>query len=305
MNFRVLILGSNSAIPAFGRNPSAQYIQHFGDSFLVDCGEGTQIRLTTFRIKRGKIRAIFISHLHGDHIYGLPGLLTTLSLSGFEHEIQIIGPVGLKRFIEINLEISQSNLHFPIHITELEENHTGIVFENAIFEVRSFPLNHRITTFGYCFQEKPKPLRLRGELIEKYRIDPSKIHAIRSGADFQLPNGIVIPNKDLTMPPHPSYSYAYCSDTIYDESLVKYIKQIDVLYHEATFGNDMLHLARERYHSTSEEAAKIALLAQVKTLYLGHFSSRYQELEPLLEEARTVFKESYLAIEGQWIDIDQ
>ncbi len=305
MNFRVLILGSNSAIPAFGRNPSAQYIQYFADSFLVDCGEGTQIRLSTFRVKRGKIRAIFISHLHGDHIFGLPGLLTTLSLSGFDQEIQIIGPVGLKKFIEVNLEICESTLRFPVHILELEENYTGIVYENSKLEVRSFPLNHRITTFGYCFQEKPKPLRLRGDQIELYELDSEKIKAIRSGEDIQLPNGNIIPNKELTLPPHPSYSYAYCSDTLYDESVLKYIDRITVLYHEATFGKDMQNLAKERYHSTSVEAAKIAILAQVQKLYLGHFSSRYQELEPLLEEARTVFKESYLAVEGQWIDIDQ
>jgi ribonuclease Z len=305
MNFRVLILGSNSAIPAFGRNPSAQYIQHFADAFLVDCGEGTQIRLSNFRVKRGKIRAIFISHLHGDHIFGLPGLLTTFSLSGFENEIHIIGPIGLKRFIETNLEISQSTLRFPIHIRELEENYSGIVYETSKLEVRTFPLNHRIATFGYCFQEKQKPLRLRGEHLEQYKLVPEKIHAIRSGADLQLPNGLVIPNSELTLPPHPSYSYAYCSDTLYDESLLNYIEHIDVLYHEATFGKDMKDLAKERYHSTSVEAAQIALLAKVKTLYLGHFSSRYQELEPLLEEAKTVFKDSHLAIEGQWIDIDQ
>lgn len=303
MNFRILILGSNSAIPAFGRNPSAQYIQHFGESYLVDCGEGTQIRMSAFKVKRSRLKAIFISHLHGDHVFGLPGLLTTLSLSGFEEPIQLIGPMGISEFILHNLKFSESQLRFSLNILEVSHTVPQIVYESERLKVSSFPLTHRVPTVGYRFSEKIKRPRLRADLVKDLGLNTQEIKDILSGKDFQ--GTIHKQNSDFFTDAPPSYSYAYCSDTLYDPAIIPYIQGVDLLYHEATFEEKLKSMALERYHSTAKQAAQMALLAGAKKLLIGHFSSRYQDLTGLLEEAREVFPDTELAEEGKWFFVGQ
>lgn len=303
MNFRVLILGSNSAIPAFGRFPSAQIIQHYGDAFLMDCGEGTQFRLSQFKVKRSKIRTIFISHLHGDHVFGLPGLLTSLSLSGHEHPLEIVGPTGLEIYLNTVLEISQSHIRFPLKITELEGN-GGVVHETDKLVVSAFPLVHRIPTYGYLFKEKTKKNRIDQTKLTLFNLSPQQIQSILKDQDVTLEDGSCLKASDFILPPTPSHSYAYCSDTMYDEQVAMAVKGVDLLYHEATFDNSMSALARDRYHTTSGEAGKIAALAGVGKLLIGHFSSRYMDLQLLLDETRAEFTNTELAKEGLWFDID-
>lgn len=303
MNFRVLILGSNSAIPAFGRFPSAQIVQHYGDSFLVDCGEGTQFRLSQFKVKRSKIRTIFISHLHGDHVFGLPGLLTSLSLSGHEHPLEIFGPTGLELYLNTVFEISQSHIRFPLKITELEGN-GGVVHETDKLVVSAFPMVHRIPTYGYLFREKPKKNRLDQNRLDQYNLTTQQIQNILKGIDVAGEDGILLKASDFILPPIPSHAYAYCSDTLFDEQVAHAVKGVDLLYHEATFDNSMSTLAHDRYHSTSGEAGKIAALAGVRKLLIGHFSSRYMDLQLLLDETRVEFTNTELAKEGLWFDVD-
>jgi ribonuclease Z len=302
MNFRVLILGSNSAIPAFGRFPSAQIIQHFGDLFLVDCGEGVQFNLSLYKVKRSKIKAIFISHLHGDHIFGLPGFLTSLSLSGHQHALEIYGPKGIKVFIDTILEVSESLLRFPLHVHEVSGD-GGKLFETEKVEVIAFPLKHRITTFGYLFREKPKKNRINGDLISQFGLSTSQIAALMQGNAIRLANGQEIDITHLEEPPSHSLSYAYCSDTVFDPSIIPHIQGVNLLYHEATFSDAMSHLAQERYHTTSLEAGRMAKLANVDKLIIGHFSSRYHDLIPLLQEAQSQFPNTLLAQEGIWFDV--
>jgi ribonuclease Z len=303
MNFRVLILGSNSAIPAFGRFPSAQIVQHYGDAFLIDCGEGTQFRLSQFKVKRSKIRTIFISHLHGDHVFGLPGLLTSLSLSGHEHPMEIIGPPGLQSYLNIVFEISQSNIRFPLKIHEIEGN-GGVVLETNKLIVTAFPLVHRIPTYGYLFREKTKKNRIDQDKLDQFKLNPQEIHSILKGIDVTGSDGSHLTASDFILPPNPSYTYAYCSDTMYDEQVAHAVKGVDLLYHEATFDNSMSALAHDRYHTTSGEAGKIATMAGVRKLLIGHFSSRYMDLQILLDETRAEFPNTELAKEGQWFEVD-
>jgi ribonuclease Z len=303
MNFRVLILGSNSAIPAFGRYPSAQIVQHFGDSFLVDCGEGTQFRLSQFKVKRSKIRTIFISHLHGDHLFGLPGLITSMSLSGHEHPLEIFGPTGLQSYLNLVFEISQSNIRFPLKIHEIEGD-GGVVLETDKLTVSAFPLVHRIPTYGYIFKEKTKKNRIDQNKLNQFQLGPHEIQRILKGIDVTLGDGSLLKATDFILPPAPSLSYAYCSDTMYNEFVALAVKGVDLLYHEATFDNSMATLAHDRYHTTSGEAGKIATLAGVKKLLIGHFSSRYMDLQILLDETRVEFPNTELAKEGQWFDIE-
>jgi ribonuclease Z len=303
MQFRLLILGSNSAIPAFGRNPSAQYLLHGPNAFLIDCGEGTQIRMSQFKAKRGKLRAILISHLHGDHIFGLPGLLTSLSLSGFDQPILIIGPNGISEFVNHAMLMSQSILRFPIEFKEIDEGVHECVYQNETLSIHCFPLDHRIPTFGYLFKEKKKAYRLDGEKLAAFGLSGEQIVQLRKEEKIILSSGQTIFLDEVALPPNESYSYAYCSDTRYSESILPYIEKVDLLYHESTFTRDMAELAKERYHSTAEEAAQMAKKAKVNKLLLGHFSSRFADLNVFKTEAEEIFLESHLAIEGKWYDI--
>jgi len=303
MPVSILILGSNSALPAYGRHPSAQVFQYYGDNFLLDCGEGTQIRLSTYKVKRSKIKAIFISHLHGDHVFGLPGLLTSLSLSGHQAAIDIFGPIGIKAFVENTLHYSHSVLGFPLEIHETDPGSLMPIFSNKYFEVSAFPLKHRVPTCGYLFKEFPKKRGMLKEKIEEYNIPVEKILDIKSGANFIREDGKEIANYELTTEPVPPLTYAYCTDTIFDLELIKHIEGVDLLYHEATFCNDKRELAKDRFHSTAEEAATIAKTANVNKLIIGHFSSRYKQLECFLSEAQNIFPNTELALEGKIVEL--
>ena len=240
--------------------------------------------------------------MHGDHIFGLPGFLTSLSLSGHEHPIHIFAPEGIISFIETTLKVSQSVLRFPLFINEIY-GEGGMLFETEKIEISAFPLKHRITTFGYLFKEKPKRNKINGDLLSQYALSNTQITSLMQGHKIRLDSGQVVDEFLFFEPPLPSFSYAYCSDTIFDPSIVSHIQGVNLLYHEATFSNAMVHLAKERYHTTSIEAGQIAKMANVDKLLIGHFSSRYHDLNILLEEAQSEFPNTLIAKEGVWFEI--
>ena len=298
MQFDLTILGSNSAIPAHGRFPTAQVLNVSHQLYLIDCGEGVQWRLQECEVKKSKINQIFISHLHGDHIFGLIGLLNSFSLSNRVKPITVYSPKGLEEIIRIQLKYTQTKLSFPLTFVDLNTESNEIIFEDKLVEVSTIPMKHRIPTCGFLFKEKPHPLNIIASKIEEFKIPVEKIREIKNGADLQLLNGKLIPNQELTLPPKKPRSYAFCSDTVYSESIVPIIKNVDLLYHEATFLHEMKDLAKETMHSTAKQAAIIAQKANVGQLIIGHYSSRYIDLQPLLDEALAIFSNTSLGIEG-------
>jgi ribonuclease Z len=305
LTFRLKILGSNSAAPAFNRNQTAQVLQVNNSYLLIDCGEGTQLRMGKARVKINKISHIFISHLHGDHYFGLIGLISTMHLFGRKHDLDIFCPSPLEDIINLQLKHSETVLNFKINYTFIDQMKEDLLLENRNLTVEKFPLNHRIYCSGFLFREKPKPIRInKSKIPEDFSIE--YLGKLKKGEDIYSKEGkLLYKNSDLTLPPRHSRSYAYCSDTKYDENIIPVIKGVDLLYHEATFTKDMEERADKTYHSTAEQAGLIAKKAETKKLLIGHYSVRYRELEPLLEEARNVFPESYLAIEGNFVDVSE
>lgn len=304
MSFSLKILGSNAAIAAHHRHQTSQLLTMMQVPFLIDCGEGTQLRLKKFKIKSQRIDHILISHLHGDHYYGLMGLISSLHLYGRTKELNIYAPPGLKEIISIQLKYSQSSLNYKINYREWIPGKSELLFENVNLTVHSFPLDHRIDCSGFLFQEKPKKRRIKKGLLEK-NISPLKIIALKDGKDVLDEDGnVLLENKKYTMEPAAQCSYAYCSDTKYTESILPYIKNVDILYHEATFMEDMRERAETTFHTTTRQAGKIAKKASVKKLLIGHFSTRYKELEPMLEETKSVFENSALALEGETFNVE-
>jgi ribonuclease Z len=298
MNFSVTILGSNSATPMPGRHPTAQLINHQHRLFLADCGEGTQMQLRRYNIRFGKINHILISHLHGDHFYGLIGLVMTYHLFGREQPLHIYGPEGIEAIINIQLQASETKLVYPIHFHVVNTEMTDVVYEDELLEITTIPMKHRIPTCGYLFREKPRDRKMKPGIVGKLQIPVEQIPLIKKGKDYTDKSGAFFSNQQLTLDPLPPRSFAFCSDTIFQESLDELVKDVDLLYHEASFLHDRLEMARDKYHSTAIQAASLALKAKVKTLVIGHYSARYDDLLPLLNEARSIFKETYLASEG-------
>lgn len=298
MTFEVTILGSNSALPAHGRHPTAQVVNHHERFFLVDCGEGTQMRLSQLKIKRSKIDHIFISHLHGDHYYGLLGLITSYHLLQRAQPLHLYAPSGLKEIIETHFRYSKTNLLFDLQIHEVNGETAAAIFENDDLIVSTIPMNHRIPCCGYLFREKKHARKILPEKLAEYRIPPSEIAAIKRGNDF-IADGTVIPNAHLTSDPDPSLTYAFCSDTLYHEAIIEQIRGADLLYHEATFMNEAAERAAQTFHSTTLQAATMAKKSNARRLIIGHFSAKYAELEKMLEEARSVFPSTELAVEGE------
>ena len=301
--FELTIIGSNSAISAFDRYPTAQILQIHQHLILIDCGEGTQFRLDTFHIKKNSVEFIFISHLHGDHYFGLIGLLTSFNLSGRTAALHLFGPSPLIDIIQLQLRHNGANLRYPLEFHATEMDGTHVIFDHSLFEVISFPLQHRIPTTGFLFIEKPSMRNIIKEKIEEYGLRVDQIIALKNGD-----SGIEIEGKEVSAetflyPPAPPRSYAYCSDTSYDERLVEILKDVTVLYHEATFEKDNAALALKTMHSTSEEAALMAQKSGAKQLLIGHFSSRYKHLTTLLAEARAIFDNTHLATEGETFKI--
>lgn len=304
MQFDVTILGSNAAIPAHGRFPSAQVLNYNGEVFLIDCGEGSQFRMNDFSIKRARLNNIFISHLHGDHYYGLIGLLNSFHLNWRENPLHIYGPAGLEEIVNVHLKHSRTELRYKIHFHPIEADFPALIYEDKTLTVETIILNHRLPTTGFLFREKKNLRKILVEKIEEYNIPHHIINDIKRGQDFVDEEGNKIPNKELTTDPSPARSYAYCSDTCYTEKFVEQIKGVNLLYHEATFIHEHALRAEETFHTTSKQAGEIARLAEVDKLIVGHFSARYANLDVLQNEAREVFAESYLAIEGTTFAIE-
>jgi ribonuclease Z len=295
------ILGNNSAIPAFGRCPTAQVLQDQDNSFLIDCGEGTQMQLSKYKIKRSKITHIFISHLHGDHYFGLIGLLTSMSLLNRTQELHIFGPAQLENILQIQLEAGEVNLSFSLHFHALTTS--GIIANTNKMEIHCFPVNHRIACWGFLFKEKKNPRSVVPENARAYEIPSSFYEQLQKGADYVNKKGTVIANEAVTNANTIAKTYAYCADTIFDTNLVEIVRGVDLLYHETTYLKDQENKAKDRFHSTSIQAATIASLANVKQLIIGHFSSKYESIDPFLFEAKTVFENTALAIEGSCFKI--
>nr|WP_242528076.1 ribonuclease Z [Muricauda sp. CAU 1633] len=296
-------MGCYSATPRTFTNPTSQVLETKNHLFLIDCGEGTQVQLRKYKVKFSRIKHIFISHLHGDHFFGLPGLVSTFRLLGRESELHIYGPKGIKEAITLFLKLGDSWTNYPLVFHELESKESELLFEDEKISVRTIPLDHRVYTNGFLFQEKPAPRTLDIEMAKKYRIDKSQFNNIKNGADGVSENGELIPNKQITLPPPKPKSYAFCSDTVYKESIVPIIKNVDMLYHESTFLETETHLSTKTKHSTAKQAAQIAKQAKVGTLILGHYSTRYKSLELFREEALQVFPNVELADDGKIFEI--
>lgn len=297
-DFSVTILGSSAALPLKNRNLTAQVINHAGRLFLVDCGEGTQIQLMKLKIKSMRINHVFISHLHGDHFYGLIGLISTFHLLGRKEDLHIYAPVQLESIISLQLDISLTKLNYRLIYHPTRPDTFETVYEDGKLVVSSIPMEHRIPTTGFLFAEKPNPRHIDMEAATRLNVPYTSFDILKSGADYTSDDGTLIPNSLLTIQPFPQRAYAFCSDTVCNEVYPQFITGCNLLYHEATFMSDMAEIASLKMHSTSAQAAMVALNSGAGKLLLGHFSARYDNLLPLLEEAKSIFPESYLAEEG-------
>ncbi|WP_228851875.1 ribonuclease Z [Aegicerativicinus sediminis] len=293
------ILGCHSATPRVDTNPTAQILEIRNHNFLIDCGEGTQVQLRNNRIKFSRIKHIFISHLHGDHYFGLIGLLSTFQLLGRQQELHIYGPKGLREIIELQLKLSNSYSTFDLVFHELTSVNSEIILDDEQVTVRTIPLNHRIYTNGFLFSEKPGERILLPEEAKKAKVDVAYYRKLKQGFDVINEDGILVKNDEVTLASKSPKSYAYCSDTFFDESIVPIIKNSTVLYHESTFLDKHERLAEPTGHSTAKHAAYIAKMADVRLLILGHFSTRYDDLNLFREEAETIFRPIELAADGK------
>lgn len=299
---RLTILGCYAATPRTFTNPTAQVLEINNNIVLIDCGEGTQVELRRHKIKFSRINHIFISHLHGDHFFGLPGLVSTMRLLGRDKELHIYGPKGIKQAITLLLKLGDSWTNYPLLFHELSSKKPELIFEDKKISVTTIPLDHRIYTNGFLFREKEGKRKLNIDAAESYGIDKAYFQNIKNGKDIVLDNGEVIANTELTFDPPKPKSYAFCSDTVYDSKLSLQLKGVDVLYHESTFLESEAELAMKTKHSTALQAAKVAKDANVKTLVLGHYSTRYKSIELFKEEALTIFPNVLLADDGRVFD---
>ncbi|KAF2078703.1 ribonuclease Z [Flavobacterium sharifuzzamanii] len=295
---KLTILGCYAATPRTLTNPTSQVLEIKNRLFLIDCGEGTQVQLRKNKIKFSKINHIFISHLHGDHLFGLIGTISTFSLLGRTTDLHIYGPKGIKEFVLIQLKLTESWTTYSLFFHELESKESEVIFEDKKVIVKTIPLKHRVYTNGYLFQEKPDERKLDVEAVQRYNIHVAYYQKIKNGGDITLDDGTVIENEKLTFDPPPAKSYAFCSDTVYNEEIIPIIQNTDILYHESTFLESEARLAEKTLHSTAKEAANIALKANVKQLILGHYSTRYDGLESFKKEAEEVFSNVLLADDG-------
>jgi ribonuclease Z len=304
MSLELTILGCHSATPRENAHPTSQYLEINNRHFLIDCGEGTQRQMRKHNVGFSKINHIFISHLHGDHFFGLIGLISTFGILNREKELHIFGPKGIKEVTRLQLKVSKSYSKFEIIFHELTSKESELIFEDDNVSVSTIPLDHRIYTNGYLFREKEKPKKLNIENVQQYpEIKTCDYHNIKAGKDVILENGELIKNEELTLPPPKPKSYAFCSDTSYKEAIVPIIKNVDLLYHEATFLSDREDLAKKTKHSTAKQAAQIATKATVNQLVIGHYSSRYKNIALFKKEASVIFSNVILAEEGKKISV--
>ena len=304
MSIAVTILGNASAKPTAHAHPSAQTVYINEQLFLVDAGDGVQRQMFRYGISPLKLRAVFISHLHGDHVFGLFPLLSTLGLYGRRTPLRIYAPRPFGDMLEAHLRLFDRDLPYTPEWVEVDTTKNSMIFENDTVEVWSLPLRHRVPTSGYLFRQKRPRLNIRKFCIERYGLSIAQIAAAKRGEDIVLDSGETLRNADLTYLPYQPAAYAYCSDTNYSARLAGMVEGVDLLYHEATYAADARRIAKERGHSTTADAATVAAKASAKRLIIGHFSSRYKDLQPLLEEARAIFPATDIAREGETFTIE-
>ena len=297
------ILGCYAATPRTLTNPTSQVLEIENHLYLIDCGEGTQVQLRKNKIKFSRIEHIFISHLHGDHFFGLPGLISTFRLLGREKDLHIYGPKGIKEAITLLLRLGNSWTNYKLIFHELTSTKSEVIFEDTKVNVKTIPMDHRIYTNGFLFSELPGERKLNILAAAKHKIDKAYYRSIKQGKDVKLDDGSVIPNAELSLDPPPPKHYAYCSDTGFNQDIIPLIKGVDLLFHEATFLESEVHLAKKTKHSTARQAAAIAEGANVSRLVLGHFSTRYKSILPFKEEAIEVFNNVDLADDGKLFEI--
>jgi len=294
--FGVTILGNNSALPAYDRHPTAQVVTLNEQLFLIDCGEGTQMQMARYKIRRSRIQHIFISHLHGDHYFGLIGLLTSMGLLGREQDLHIYAPAELEQIIDLQLKVADTTLPYPLHFHPLDKE--GLLVDERKFSVECFHTQHRIPCWGFLIREKKKPRKIDRDKAVARGIPAAYYERLKDGDDYEQRDGVIVRNEDVTFANTPPLSYAFCADTRYDERIAERAKDVTVLYHEATYLKDLEDRALARFHSTTVQAAAIASKACAKRLLMGHFSSKYELLDAFLSEAREIFPNTDLAIEG-------
>lgn len=300
----VTILGCYSATPRTFNHPTSQVLNIANHLFLIDCGEGTQVEMRRHRVKFSRIKHVFISHLHGDHFFGLIGLISTFSLLGRETDLHIYGPKGIKEIITLQLKLSKAWTSYGLYFHELTSKSPQVIFEDDKVSVETIPLDHRVYTNGFLFKEKEGDRKLLMNEVLNYDIDKAYYRSIKKGKDVILDDGTVVENKLLTGPPSPTKSYAFCSDTAYLPSIIEQIKKVTALYHESTFLESHVHLCKSTKHSTAKQAAQIASQAEAKQLILGHYSTRYDNINLFKEEAKACFENVVLAEDGKTISFD-
>lgn len=301
--FKVHILGCGSALPTLRHFPSMQVVEVRGKQFMVDCGEGAQIQLRRSHVGFAQLSAVFISHLHGDHCFGLIGMISSFGLLGRTMPLHIYAPQALEPMLQSQIDMFIHDLSYEVLFHAVDTTQQTVVFEDRSLTVETIPLEHRVPCCGYLFREKPTLPHIRPEMIDFYGIPVSQINNIKAGADWTLDDGTVIPTERLTRPANPPHSYAYCSDTRYMPQLHERIKDVDLLYHEATYGADKADGAAKYYHSTAAEAAQVARDAHVKQLMIGHYSARYDDEQILLNEAKQIFPNTILSREGLSVEL--
>lgn len=299
---KVTILGNNSALPAFGRHPTSQIISVYGEDILLDCGEATQIQMQRYGFRWRKMHHIFISHLHGDHYFGLPGLINSMSLLGRTEPLHLYAPANLKKIIDDILLVADTVLAYPLHFHALPEG-SALLVDTKLFSVQCFPVNHRIACHGFLIERKTKGRKLLPDKCSEYEIPAYYYDKIKQGEDYIRKDGTVVQNKWVTEDGPSPKRYAYCADTLYHEDIIQYIRGADTIYHECTYLHADAAKATSRFHSTALEAARIAYLAGVKQLLLGHYSSKYREVQLFQEEAATIFPNVQATIEGAAYEI--
>lgn len=299
---RITILGNNSALPAYGRHPTAQAVEVNGETLLIDCGESTQIQMQRYDVKWRKIHHIFISHLHGDHYFGLPGFINSMSLLGRTAPLHLYAPKELKPILDAILEAADTILSYELYFHPLPDG-AAVLVDNKLFRVITFPTEHRIACHGFKVVQKTKGRKLHPEKCREYEVPTYFFNRLKAGEDYERKDGFVVKNEWVTENAPKEKSYAYCADTIYTESFLGYIKNVDLLYHECTYLEESIEKAKDRFHSTARQAAMIAEKANAGRLLLGHYSSKYRDLEMFRQEAETFFPNVVASVEGKMYEV--
>jgi ribonuclease Z len=294
--FGVTILGNNSAIPAYNRHPTAQLVTLNNHAFLIDCGEGTQMQMMKYKVRHNKINHIFISHLHGDHYFGLMGILTSMGLMRREAPLHLFAPLLLQEIIQLQLKVADTTLPYELHFHPLTEE--GIITDHPNFSISCFNTYHRIPCWGFIIREKKQLRKINRDQAVAFEIPVAYYEQLKTGADYETKEGLLIKNESVTFPNTPPLSYAYAADTLFDERIAEKVKNVSLLYHETTYLKDLDERAMIRFHSTTVQAGEIAKKAEVGKLLIGHFSSKYEKLDDFLSETKSVFHNTDLAIEG-------